>query len=72
MSRLMKGMFTQEFLAKSGYKYLAGDVIESVIKDWKVGRFDAIGWLQSDQSCLWCDYLDINRDWLLRMLKELT
>lgn len=65
----MKSMFTREFNAKSGYNYLAMTIIESVINDWKKGKFDAIGWLQSDQSCLWCDYLGLDKGWMLRVLQ---
>ncbi len=67
----MKGMFTKEFSQKSGYNYLAVTIIESAILDWKKDKFDAIEWLRSDQSCLWCDYLDINKDWLRELLEKI-
>ncbi len=70
MSRYTQSMYTEEFGAKSGFSILAKTIVESAIEDWKQDKFDAIGWLHSNQSCLWCDYLGWDKSYMLRMMKS--
>ncbi len=69
MSRYTRGMFEREFSEKDGYRYLATSIIESTILDWKKGKFDIVGWLESNQSYLWFDYLGLDREWLKRLIE---
>jgi len=68
MRNSMKFMHTQEFGDKSGYGFLAADIIGSAIDDWEEDEF--VGWIHSNQSCLWCDYLGWDKGWILRVWKE--
>lgn len=53
-----------------GYAMLATRIIYYAFIDNRKGNFNLLQWLGSSHSDLWLDYLDLNKEFVVRLLSQ--
>ena len=73
MAKYLAGVTHKHFgSGNGGYAYLCASIIASAVNGYQMGNFDAVGWIESEQSNLWFDYLGMDKGYFSKKLKELT